>query len=354
MMPIIRPVLNWIDERLRIHAIIRATLTEYLVPANLTLWHTLGFVLVTCFVIQVVTGMLLLVYYVPDTGRAFDTVKFITNKVPYGWLIRDLHAMTSHVFVLAIFLHMASTLWMRAYRTPRELQWITGMILLGLVLAAGLSGYLLPWSQLSYWATTVATNAAGSIPRIGHTLVLWIRGTPNVSQYTLGRFFAMHVSIIPFSILAVIGMHLLFLRLTGIAVPGGEDKATVRKVPFFPHMVTKELASVFGTLILVNLLIFYFPQVNFPEDALIPANPLETPAHIKPHWYFLANYQFLKIVPNEFLGIILQVIVGVVLFFLPFLDRGKKSSRLYDGVFYTVVTLAILGYIGLMVWGYYS
>lgn len=354
MMRWIGAVIHWMDERLKVKTIIRVTLTEYLVPANLTWWHTLGFVLITCFVVQVVTGMLLLVYYVPDTGRAFDTVKFISNKVPYGWLVRDLHAMTSHVFVLALFLHMVSTLWMRAYRNPRELQWITGMLLLGLVLAAGLSGYLLPWSQLSYWATTVATNAAGSIPRVGQTLVLWIRGTPNVSQYTLGRFFAMHVSIIPFSILAVIGLHLLFLRLTGIKVPGNLDKEKVRKVPFFPHMVTKELASVFGFLILVNLLIFYAPQINFPEDALIPANPLETPAHIKPHWYFLANYQFLKLVPNEFLGIILQVLVGIFLFFLPFIDTGKRQSRLMDGVFYAVVTLGVLGYIGLMIWGYYS
>jgi ubiquinol-cytochrome c reductase cytochrome b subunit len=350
----IAAVWRWADTRLALSNIFRATLTEYMVPANLNFWHTLGFVLVACFAIQVITGMLLLMYYVPDTSRAFESVQFINNSVPYGWLVRSIHAMASHLFVLAIFLHIASTLWMRAYRNPRELQWLTGMVLLGLVLAAGLSGYLLPWSQLSYWATTVATNSAGSIPYIGDDLVQWVRGTPNVSQFTLGRFFAAHVSIIPFAILACIGVHLLFLRLTGISVPGGEDKKTVRKVPFFPHMVVKEIGSVFGFLILLNVLIFYFPQINFPEDALIPANPIDTPEHIKPHWYFLANYQFLKIVPSEFLGVVLQLLAGLVLFVLPFIDTAKKRPRAYDIAFYTIVTLGILGYIGLMIWGYYS
>ncbi len=354
MKRLVTSVWRWIDTRLKLSDILRATLTEYMVPANLNFWHTLGFVLVTCFVIQVVTGMLLLMYYVPDTSRAFESVQYLSNEVPYGWLVRNIHAMTSHLFVLALFLHIASTVWMRAYRNPRELQWLSGMILLGLVLAAGLSGYLLPWSQLSYWATTVATNAAGSIPVVGDDLVLWIRGTPKVTQFTLGRFFAAHVSIIPFSILVLIGIHLLFLRLTGISVPGGEERGPVRRVPFFPHMVVKEIGSVFGFLILLNVLIFYFPQINFPADALIPANPLETPAHIKPHWYFLANYQFLKLVPSEFLGVILQVVGGIILFFLPFLDTGKRRSPLYNRLFYAVVGLSILGYIGLMVWGYYS
>jgi ubiquinol-cytochrome c reductase cytochrome b subunit len=354
MRKLFAPVWNWVDERLRLSAIFRATLTEYMVPANLNLWHTLGSILVVCFVIQVVTGMLLLVYYVPDAGRAFDSVKSISDTIPFGWLVRRIHAMTSHLFVLALFLHLLSTLYMRAYKKPRELQWMTGMILFGLVMLAALSGYLLPWSQLSYWATTVATNSAGSIPFIGHDLVLWLRGSPKVTQFTLGRFFAMHVSIIPFAILMVIGIHLLFLRLTGISVPGGKDKEKVRRVPFYPQMITKEIFSIFIFLAILNVLIFYLPQLNFPEDALHPADPLSTPAHIKPHWYFLANYQTLKLVPNEFLGIILQVALGVLLFFLPFLDRSSESRPLARRLFVSLVTLGVASYIALLVWGYYS
>jgi ubiquinol-cytochrome c reductase cytochrome b subunit len=348
------PVWGWIDERLHLSVIVRATLTEYMVPRNLTLWHTLGSVLVVCFLIQIVTGMLLLMYYVPEVSKAFDSVTFISNTVPFGWLVRRIHAMTSHIFVLALFLHLLSTLYMRAYRKPRELQWMSGMILFGLLQVAALSGYLLPWSQLSYWATTVATSTAGSVPFIGKLLVLWVRGTPKVTQYTLGRFFAIHVSIIPFLIFAVIAIHLLFLRQTGIAEPGGAKKPPRRKVPFYPHMITKEIFAVFVFLAMLNVLIFYVPQLNFPADALRPANPLETPAHIKPEWYFLANYQILKSVPNEFLGIFIQLAAGFVLFFLPFLDRSKEGDRRSNRIFVGGVSVALLAYVGLLVWGHFS
>ncbi|HEY3414962.1 MAG TPA: cytochrome bc complex cytochrome b subunit [Armatimonadota bacterium] len=345
---------NWADERLHLSAIFRATLTEYMVPRNLTLWHTLGSILIACFVIQVVTGMLLLVYYVPEVSKAFESVTFISNGVSFGWLVRRIHAMTSHLFVLAVFLHLLSTLFMRTYRKPREPQWLTGMILFGLVLTAALSGYLLPWSQLSYWATTVSTNSAGSIPGIGKELVLWLRGTDKVTQFTLGRFFALHTSIVPFTIFAMVGIHLLFLRQTGIAAPKAKSEAARAKVPFYPHMLTKELFSIFILLALLNVLVFYFPQLNFPADTLRPANPLETPAHIKPEWYFLANYQVLKSVPNEFLGIFLQMCVGVVLLLLPFLDRSREDDMRFHRLFLGVATLGVIGYVGMLIWGYLS
>lgn len=345
---------DWMEERLHLSTIVKATLTEYWVPSNLNLWHTLGSVLIACFLIQIVTGMLLLVYYVPEVGRAFESVTFISNTVPFGWLVRRIHAMASHIFVLALLLHLLSTLYMRAYRKPREPQWLTGMVLLALVLAAGLSGYLLPWSQLSYWATTVATSAAGAVPYIGKTLVLWTRGTPKVTQETLGRFFAMHVSIIPFLIFTTISVHVLFLHQTGIKAPPSRKKTAPAMVPFYPNMITKDLFSFFVFLALLSAVIFYFPQLNFPADALRPANPLETPAHIKPHWYFLANYQALKIVPNEFLGVFLQLCVGLVLFFLPFLDRSDVNNRRFHRVFVSLITLGVVAYVGLLVWGYRS
>ncbi|MCF6192000.1 MAG: cytochrome bc complex cytochrome b subunit [Candidatus Hydrothermae bacterium] len=345
---------RWVDERTQISRVVRATLTEYMVPANLNFWYTMGSLLLACFVIQIVTGILLLIYYVPETSKAFESVKFITSAVPYGWLIRRLHAMTANLFVLVLFLHMLSTLYMGSYKKPREIQWMTGVILFGLVLTEALSGYLLPWSQLSYWATTVATNAIGSIPKIGDMLVVWVRGTPKVSQFTLGRFFAMHVSLIPFTILMFIAIHLLFMRLTGISAPPGTDKAKVARVPFFPHMVSEDLTSLFIFLAALTWLVFFFPQFAFPPDALEPANPLQTPAHIKPEWYCLANYQALKLVPNEFLGILVQLVVGVILFFLPFLDRSPERRPLKRPVFTTLVTLGLLAYIALAVWGHYS
>lgn len=347
-------VWNWTDERVHVNDIVKATLTEYMVPGNLTLWHTLGSVLIVCFVIQILTGMLLLVYYVPEVSKAFESVTFISNGVPFGWLVRRIHAMTSHLFVLAIFLHLLSTLFMRAYRKPHEPQWLTGMLLFGLVLGAALSGYLLPWSQVSYWATTVATSSAGSIPDLGKELVLWLRGTPKVTQFTLGRFFALHVSVLPLTILAVVGVHLLFLHQAGIAEPKQKSKVAKPKVPFYPQMISKDLVAIFVLLALINVLVFFFPQLNFPADALMPANALETPAHIKPEWYFLANYQFLKLVPSEFLGVFLQIVVGAVLLLLPFLDRSRESDLRFHRIFLGLATVGVIGYVGMLVWGYVS
>lgn len=345
---------DWLEERTGISRVVRGLLTDYKVPANLNFWYTLGAVLLVCLGIQIVTGALLLVYYVPETSKAFESVRFITNQVPFGWFIRRMHAMSANLFIFALFLHLLSTLIMGSYKKPREIQWITGLILFSLVLAEALSGYLLPWSQLSYWATTVATNSAGSIPVIGEKVVLWLRGTPKVSQYTLGRFFSLHVAILPLTVLLFVGLHLMFLRLIGISTPPGSEKKRVPKIPFFPHMTMKDTATIFVFLAALMALIFYFPQFAFPHDALVPANPLETPAHIKPEWYFLANYQLLKLVPNEFLGIVLQLVAGLVLLLLPFVDRSPERHPLKRPVFTTLVSLGILAYLVLAIWGHFS
>jgi ubiquinol-cytochrome c reductase cytochrome b subunit len=354
MMGFLKAIWQWLEERTKISRVFRATLTEYMVPANINYFYTLGSILLVCFFIQIVTGILLLVYYVPETSKAFESVKFITSTVPFGWFIRRMHAITANLFILVLFLHLLSTLFMGSYKSPREIQWMTGVILFGLVLLEALSGYLLPWSQLSYWATTVATNAVGSLPLIGEKAVMWLRGTPKVSQLTLGRFFSMHVSFIPFTILVVIGLHILFMRLTGISAPPGTDKEKVKKVPFFPHVVVKDLSAIFVFFAVLTYLVFYYPQLAFPHDALIPANPLETPEHIKPEWYFLANYQILKLVPNEFMGIIIQIVVGIVLFLLPFLDRSRERRPWRRPIFAVIIILGILIYVGLAVWGHYS
>jgi len=343
-----------IDERLKITELYNKYLAGYMVPENLNFWYSMGSVLLVMFSIQIITGILLLMYYIPSVEKAFESVTFITNKVPMGWLIRRVHAVAANLFVFVLFLHMFSTLIMGSYKKPREIHWITGFLLFGLVLVEALSGYLLPWSQLSYWATTVATNFPGAFPFIGDWLVYLIRGGEKVTQLTLGRFFSVHVSLVPFTIFILIAIHIFVMRRTGISYPPGTDETKIKKIPFFPHFVLEDLKVIYLFLALMFVIVFFFPQFVLPKDALIPADPLSTPEHIKPEWYFLANYQFLKLIPNEFLGIFLQMIIALLIFLLPFIDRTPERRIWKRPVFFTIVVLGIIFYIILTVWGYIS
>lgn len=345
-------ILNAIDERIKIKEIYEKYLAGYMVPENLNIWYSMGSVLVIIFSIQVITGILLLVYYVPSVEQAFKSVVYITNEVPFGWLIRRVHAIAANLFVLVLLFHMVSVVIMGSYKKPREIHWFTGCILLALVLIACLSGYLLPWSQLSYWATTIATNFPGAFPVIGDFLVRLIRGGEKVTQHTLGRFFAMHVSFIPFFIFILIMVHIFVMRRTGISYPPGTDEKKVRKIPFFPHFFMEDLKVIYFFMAVLFLFVFFFPQISFPKDSLIPADPLSTPEHIKPEWYFLANYQILRLIPNKFLGIFLQIIMIFIILFLPFIDRSSERRIWKRPIFAIIVFLSIIGYIALAIWGY--
>ncbi|MHA2609855.1 MAG: cytochrome b [bacterium JZ-2024 1] len=339
-----------LEERYKLRSHFRAHLSGYMVPANLTIWHCLGSVLIFLLVTQLLTGILLLVYYVPDSSRAFESVMRISNEIPYGWYIRRLHASAANLFIFVLFLHMLSTLVMGSYKKPRELQWMTGILLLGAGFGAALSGYLLPWSQLSYWATTVATNSLENLPLFGEGLANWLRGGDSVTGETLGRFFALHVWVFPLLFLVLVSAHIFLLRQTGIApVPWATEKTG--KIPFYPHFVLEDLETIYYFFAVLMVLIFLYPQWSFPPEAWEPANPLSTPLHIKPEWYFLANYQFLKIVPSEKLGILLQVLAGVLLFFLPYLDRSPERNPLKRPVFLFLVVLGVCAFIGLTIWG---
>ncbi len=344
---------DWLEERIKIRTYFRAHFSGYMVPKNLTVWHCLGAVLIFLLVTLFASGMLLLVYYVPDFSKAFDSIMRINNEIPYGWYIRRLHGSAANLFIFVLFLHMLSTMIMGSYKKPRELQWFTGMILLGAGLVAALSGYLLPWSQLSYWATTVATNSLESIPLFGETLANWLRGGDSVTGETLGRFFALHIWVIPATFLIFVTAHIFFIRQTGIA-PLPWEKENSPKIPFYPNFVMEDLETIFYFFAVLMILIFIFPQWSFPPDAWEPANPLLTPLHIKPEWYFLANYQLLKIVPSEKLGILLQIIAVVLLFFLPFLDRGQERNPAKRPVFLLIAFLGVSAFIGLTIWGKFS
>lgn len=218
-MTIIQRLYRWLDVRIGAREIVEKELTGYLLPRNINIWYSMGSILLFIFFLQVVTGMLLLVYYVPDADKAFTSVTFIMNKVPFGWLIRLCHVVGSNMMVLILFFHLLSTLFMGSYKSPRELNWLSGFLLFVLVMSISLTGYLLPWSQLSYWATTVATNSVAAIPHVGQYLVEFLRGGKLVGPPTLGRFFALHVAILPVAIVLLVGIHLFLLKRIGISSP---------------------------------------------------------------------------------------------------------------------------------------
>ncbi|WP_303721729.1 cytochrome bc complex cytochrome b subunit [Malonomonas rubra] len=355
------------EVRLGINDILEQNLTKYLLPRNVNIWYTLGAVLLTLFVLQFVTGILLLVYYVTDPVEAYQSVERIMNEIPYGWLIRYLHAVGSNVIVIALLLHMLSVLFMGSYKKPRELTWVSGFILFNLAFALCLTGYLLPWSQLSFWATTVATEAAGAVPVIGDALVRFLRGGAMVGDATLGRFFALHVMVLPAGLAALIGFHLFCVRRIGISRPpfgDGYRPAEVKGyfeheahpggIPFFPNYAIKDVAVISFFLGALVLLVFFAPGLFIPPSAFEPADPFTTPEHIKPEWYFLWAYQTLKIFPSEFLGLMAQGAIMTVLALLPFLDRGSERRPVRRPIFVTCYLLGIMLFVAISIWGHYS
>jgi ubiquinol-cytochrome c reductase cytochrome b subunit len=367
-MSLFKRLYDWIDLRIGAREIVKKELTDYLLPRNINEWYSLGSVLLVIFALQVVTGILLLVYYVPDADKAFKSVTFIMNELPYGWLIRLCHAVGSNMMVAVLLLHMLSTLMMGSYKSPRELNWLTGFILLVLVQGISLTGYLLPWSQLSFWATTVATNSANAIPVIGPYLVEFLRGGKLVGPPTLGRFFALHVAAIPVTIAALIGAHLFILKRTGISTPpfGAIETQKPWKaesysyqshpggIPFFPNYALQDLTSICIYFAIFLAVVFFAPNLLFTQDAFVAANPFKTPAHIKPEWYFLANYQTLKIFPSELLGLSVQAASMIFLALLPFIDRSPERHPLKRPIFLICAVGGILLWIGLTVWGHFS
>jgi len=365
---LIKQMYDWIDLRLGAREIVKKQLTGYLLPARINEWYSLGSVLMVIFGLQVVTGMLLMVYYVPDPEKAFKSITFIMNEVPYGWLIRLCHAVGSNMMVAVLFLHMFSVLMMGSYKSPRELNWLTGFILFCLVQGISLTGYLAPWSQLSFWATTVATNSAAAIPVVGPYLVEFMRGGKLVGPPTLGRFFAIHVVVLPAVIAALVALHLFLLKRTGISRPPEGTKECRNPtptgsysyeshpggVPFFPNYALQDLTSICIYIAAFLAVVFFAPNFLFTPDAFVPANAFLTPAHIKPEWYFLANYQTLKIFPSELLGLSVQVAAMTLLALLPFIDRSPERNPLKRPLFLTLAVGGILLWLGLTIWGHYS
>lgn len=316
-------------------------------------FYYLGGICLYLLMLQVITGIMLLLYYRPTEEQAFESVQFIMTKVSFGWLVRSIHSWSSNLLIGALFVHLFSTFLLKAYRPPRELTWMTGMLLFMTCLGLGFTGYLLPWNELAYSATKVGTEMMAAIPLIGQTLKEFLRGGANVTGITLTRFFAFHIWVLPLVLGMVVGVHLLLVQKHGMSRPLTESSRPAISMPFMPHFLLRDLNVWLLVLALLITLSFYFPaHLGNPADSLAP-----TPVGIRPEWYFLFMFQLLKLLPAHILGIEGEQIgilgfglIGLLMFLVPFLDKksaaGRKSKE------FTIIGWAmIVAFIGLTLWG---
>ncbi len=356
-------LMNWIDDRFPASKMFREHLSEYYAPKNFNFWYFFGSLALLVLVLQIVTGIFLTMNYKPDAAEAFNSVEYIMRDVEWGWLMRYLHSTGASAFFVVIYLHMFRGVMYGSYKKPRELVWIFGMLLYLTLMAEAFMGYLLPWGQMSYWGAQVIISLFGAIPYFGEELALWIRGDFVVADATLNRFFAFHVIALPLVILGLVVAHIIALHEVGSNNPDGVDikqhKDSNGKpldgIPFHPYYTVKDLVGVIVFLFIFSLVLFYAPEGGgwFLEKAnFIPADPLKTPEHIVPVWYFTPFYAILRAVPDKVMGVMTMGLAIVFLFLLPWLDRSPVRSIRYRGPFFkTALTLftisfVVLGYLG--------
>ena len=338
----------WLDKRLPVTAFWKATRTGYSAPKNFNFWYYLGSLALFVLVLQILSGIFLTMHYKPSAAEAFASVEYIMRDVEWGWFIRYLHSTGASFFFIVVYLHMFRSLLYGSHRAPRELVWVFGMLIYLALMAEAFMGYVLPWGQMSYWGAQVIINLFGAIPTIGEPLTEWIRGDYFISDATLNRFFALHVIALPLAIFGLVLMHLVALRENGSNNPDGieikenkdENGVPVDGVPFHPYYTIKDIFGVAMFLLLFTFVLFFWPEAGglfLEHDNFVPANPLVTPEHIKPVWYFTPYYAILKAVPDKLMGVILMGLSVVVLFFLPWLDRSPVKSIRYKGLWYKVM-----------------
>jgi ubiquinol-cytochrome c reductase cytochrome b subunit len=341
-------LMNWIDARLPVSAFWKATMTGYHAPKNFNFWYYMGSLALFVLVIQILSGIFLTMHYKPSAAEAFASVEYIMRDVEWGWFIRYLHSTGASFFFILVYLHMFRSLLYGSHRAPRELVWVFGMLIYLALMAEAFMGYVLPWGQMSYWGAQVIINLFGAIPSIGEPLTEWIRGDYFISDATLNRFFALHVIAMPLAILGLVLMHLVALRENGSNNPDGieikankdENGIPVDGVAFHPYYTIKDIFGVGMFLLLFAFILFFWPEAGglfLEHDNFVPANPLVTPEHIKPVWYFTPYYAILKAVPDKLMGVILMGLSVMILFFLPWLDRSPVKSIRYKGAWYKIM-----------------
>lgn len=328
-------VLSWLDERFDLSGL-REFIAHKTVPRHRhSVWYYMGGITLFLFGVQVVTGILLLLYYRPSAGEAYESVQFIVSQVEFGWLIRNLHSWSANLLILMAFVHLFSTFFLRAYRKPRELTWISGVLLLFVMMGFGFSGYLLPWNELAFFATKVGTGIAGAVPVVGDFMVRFLRGGDEVTGATLTRFYGIHVAILPAITTVLLGLHLLLIQRQGMSVPlSVEQRAQagekIPQEPFFPNYVLQDVMWWYVSLAVLAALALFLPwELGRKADAFAPV-----PAGIRPEWYFLAMFQTLKLIPSHILGVEGEVlgvmgfnVAAVLLLLVPLLDRKARHGQ---------------------------
>jgi len=342
----VQQVVDWLDERLDLSGL-KHFITEKGVPIHAgEVWYYLGGLTLFLFAVQVFTGILLLLYYRPSSTEAYESVQFIVTRVPFGWLIRNIHSWSANLLIGAAIAHFFSVFLLKSYRKPREMTWVSGMLLLFLMLGFGFSGYLLPWNELSFFATKVGTGMAGSVPIAGHFLLRLLRGGDDVTGATLSRFFGLHVAVFPAIATALVALHLLLVQRQGMSVPLRVERdlkpgERVPQMPFFPNYILRDVLIWYLALAALAALAAFSPWGLGNK-----ADPFAAvPAGIRPEWYFLAMFYTLKLIPShvfgfegERLGVIVFGLVAVFLVFVPFVDIRSRDGR--NSPVFTAIAIA--------------
>ncbi len=343
---------KWFDARLPLPRLVYDSFIAYPTPKNLNYWWTFGAILSFMLVAQIVTGIVLVMHYTPHVDLAFNSIEGIMRDVNYGWLIRYLHSNGASMFFIAVYVHIFRGLYYGSYKAPREVLWILGVIIYLLMMATGFMGYVLPWGQMSFWGATVITNLFSALPLVGPTIVEFLWGGYSVDNPTLNRFFSLHY-LLPFMIAGVVVLHVWALHVVGQNNPAGVEMKNPEKdaVPFTPHATIKDSFGIVCFMMLYGWFVFYQPNFLGHADNYIPANPLVTPAHIVPEWYYLPFYAILRAIPDKLFGVLAMFAAIAVLAFLPWLDTSKVRSARYRPLYkqffwFFVITCIMLGWLG--------
>ena len=362
--PAARRFWAWLNKRMPVDEFITSQVTDYFAPKNFNIWYFFGSIALGVLVLQLLSGIYLTMFYKVGETTSFDSVEFIMREVNYGWLIRYLHSTGASAFFIVVYLHMYRALLYGSYRAPRELLWLIGMLVYLALMAEAFMGYVLPWGNMSFWGAQVIVNLFGTIPGIGPGLVEWIRGDYGIADATLNRFFALHVALIPLALLLLVVLHLAALHEVGSNNPDGieikdktgPDGKPLDGIPFHPYYTVKDVFGMGVFAVLFAIVLFFVPTLGglfLEAPNFEPANPLSTPEHIAPVWYFTPYYAILRAVPDQRLGALLMLLAVSAFLFLPWLDRSPVKSIRYKGwmsrtalTLFTVAFVA-LGYLGL-------
>ncbi len=349
-------LLAWLEERLPIRLFIETQLTGYYAPGNFNLWYYFGVLALVLLVVQFTTGIFLAMFYKPSEAAAFDSVQYIMREVQWGWLIRYVHTTGASLFFVVVYLHMFRALLYGSYKAPRELLWLFGMSLYLLLMAEAFLGYVLPWGNMSYWGAQVIVNLFSTIPVFGSGIAEWVRGDYVIADATLNRFFSLHVIAIPIALLLIVTLHLVALRTAGSNNPDGVEKTLKESVPYHPYYTVADVVAVAVFLVAFAFVVFFAPTFGglfLEAENFEPADPLSTPEHIAPVWYFTPYYAILRAIPDQRLGALLMLLAVASFLFLPWLDRSPVRSTRHKGwlsrsaLTAFVISFIALGYLGL-------